>query len=86
MATSEQCQVKLLIHEGCKIGVKNIFQHLQENTFTGVCFLINIVAAGNLNLSSFKKRLRHWCFPDSHLKFLTTPFLKRIVVRKKALL
>ena len=29
MAASEQCQVKLLIHEGCKIGAKYF------STFTG---------------------------------------------------
>ena len=55
----------------------NICQHSQENTFTGVSFLINIVAACNLSLSLFKKRFRHWCFPDSYLNFLTTTFLKR---------
>ena len=31
-----------------------------------------------------QNRLRHWCFPDSYLKFLTTTFLKSIVIRKKA--
>ena len=30
----------------------NISQHSQENTFTGVSFLINVVAACNLSLSS----------------------------------
>ena len=55
----------------------NVSQHSQENTFTGVSFLINIVVACNLSLSLFKKRFRHWCFPDSYLKFLTTTFLKR---------
>ena len=49
--------------------VLNVSQHSQENTFTGVSFLINIVVACNLSLSLFKKRLRHWCFPDSYLKF-----------------
>ena len=57
--------------------VLNVSQHSQENTFTGVSFLINIVVACNLSLSLFKKRFRHWCFPDSYLKFLTTTFLKR---------
>ena len=57
--------------------VLNISQHSQENTFTGVSFLINIVAACNLSLSLFKKRFWHWCFPDSYLNFLTTTLLKR---------
>ena len=57
--------------------VLNISQHSQENTFTGVSFLINIVAACNLSLCLFKKRFQHWCFPDSYLNFLTTTFLKR---------
>ena len=61
----------------------NVSQHSQENTLTGVSFLINIVVACNLSLSLFKKRFWHWCFPDSYLKFLTTTFLKR---EKKALL
>ena len=61
----------------------NVSQHSQENTFTGVSFLINIVVACNLSLSLFKKKFRHWCFPDSYLKFWTTTFLKR---EKKALL
>ena len=61
----------------------NVFQHSQENTFTGVSFLINIVVACNLSLSLFKKKFRHWCFPDSYLKFWTTTFLKR---EKKVLL
>ena len=30
-----------------------------------------------LKLSLFKNRFRHWCFPDSYLKFLRTIFLKR---------
>ena len=57
--------------------VLNVSQHLQENTLTGVSFLINIVVAGNLSLSLFKKRTQHCCFPDSYLKLLTTTFLKR---------
>ena len=57
--------------------VLNVSQHSQENIFTRVSFLINIVVACNLSLSLFKKRFRHWCFPDSYLKFLTTTFLKR---------
>ena len=87
MAASEQCKAKLFIHEDL-----NFFQHLHENTFTGVSFLINIIAACNLSLSLFKKRFRQWCFPDSYLKFSAT-FLKRekkhcyqkksIVMRKK---
>ena len=28
-------------------------------------------------ISLFKKRFRHWYFPDSYLKILTTTFLKR---------
>ena len=55
----------------------NISQHSQENTFTGVPFLINIVATCNSSLSLFKKRFRHWCFPGSYLNFLTRTFLKR---------
>ena len=54
----------------------NVSQHSQENTFTGVSFLINIVVACNLSLSLFKKRFRHCSFPDNYLDFLTT-FLKR---------
>ena len=74
--------------------VLNVSQHSQENTFTGVSFLINKVAACNLSLSLFKKRFPHWCFTDSYLNFLTTTFLKRekkhwdkkksIVMRKKS--
>ena len=55
----------------------NVSQHSQENTFTGVSFLINIVVAFNLSLSLFKKRFQHWCFPDSCLKSLTKTCLKR---------
>ena len=36
-----------------------------------------------LTLSLFKKRFRHWCFPDSYLKFLIITFFKSIVTRKK---
>ena len=59
--------MKFIVH--CKIGVhcslfivKELFivkqvlkvsQHLQENTFTGVSFLINIVVTYNLSLSLF---------------------------------
>ena len=85
---SEYCKAKLFIHEDCKIGVK-CFSTSQENTSTGVSFLINKVAASNLSLSLFKKRFSHWCFTGSYLNFLTTTFLKReksIVARKKALL
>ena len=57
--------------------VLNVSQYSQENTFTGVSFLINIVVTCNLSLSFFKKRFRHWCFPDSYLRFLITTFLKR---------
>ena len=56
----------------------NVSQHSQENTFTGVSF---ILAAGNFSLSLFKKRFWHWCFPDS----LTTTFLKGIVISKISL-
>ena len=38
--------------------VLNVFQHLQENIFSGVSFLKNIVIACNLSLSLFKKRFR----------------------------
>ena len=55
----------------------NVSQHSQENTFTGVSFLINIVVAFNLSLSLFKNRFRHWCFADSYLKLFTKIFLKR---------
>ena len=57
--------------------VLNVFQHSQEDTFSGVSFLINIVVAFNISLSLFKKRFRRWCFPDSSLKCLTKTFLKR---------
>ena len=57
--------------------VLNVFQHSLKDTFTGVSFLINIVAAFNISLSLLKKRFRHWCFPDSYLKCLTKTFLKR---------
>ena len=50
-------------------------EHSRENTCTGVSFLINIVAAYNLNLSLFKKRLWRRCFPDSYPNYLTTTFL-----------
>ena len=55
----------------------NISQHSQENTFTGVSFLISTVVVCILCLSLFKKRFPHPCFPDSFLKFLTTTLLKR---------
>ena len=64
----------------------NVSKHSQENTFTRLSFLINIVAVGNLSLSLFKKRFWHWCFSDSYLKFVTTTFFKKIVIRKRALL
>ena len=43
-------------YSSMKIAKKmlNIFQHSQENTFTGVSFLINIVAACNLKVQSCK--------------------------------
>ena len=66
--------------------ILNVSKHSQENTFTGVSFLKNVVAAGNLSLSLFKKRFWHWYFSYSYLKFVTTTFFKKIVIRKKAFL
>ena len=58
-----------------------VSQHSQENTCARVSVLINVHA--NLSLSLFNTKFRHWCFPDSYLKFLTTTFLKEQCCKKK---
>ena len=63
-----------LLLKNVKGWMLSVSQHLQEIIFTGLSFLINIVAACNLSLSLFKKRFQHWCFPDSYLNFLTATF------------
>ena len=54
-------------------------QQSQENTFTWVSFIINIVAACNWSRSLFKKRFRHWFFWLSEI--FNNNFLKSIDVR-----
>ena len=67
-------------------GRLNVSEHSQANTFTGVSFLTNIVAACNLNLPLFQTSFRQWYFPDSYLNVLATTFLRSVVIRKKAML
>ena len=74
-----------LLLNNAKPNFSSVFPYSQENTRARVFFLINAVATCNVSLSLFKKRLRRWCFPDSYQKFLTTTFLKSIVVRKKSI-